>query len=124
MSFHEHKNENDNSVEFSIEKLKSILGNDPLFLQEFMNILHENLISISANFDKYLVEKNLVALRDESHKLRGTALSIQLEHLANLAYDLEKVQSIEEKNTTSLVHEIQKHIKTLLISLNEKKLNK
>ena len=123
MSFHEHKNENDNSVEFSIEKLKSILGNDPLFLQEFMNILHENLISISANFDKYLVEKNLVALRDESHKLRGTALSIQLEHLANLAYDLEKVQSIEEKNTTSLVHEIQKHIKTLLISLNEKKLN-
>ncbi|MDO8898584.1 MAG: response regulator, partial [Bacteroidales bacterium] len=85
------------SQKFNIETLKADLGDDPVFLREFLLVLQESLQKSIVEVRQYIEENNLEALHAAAHKLKGTAFSIQMNSLAMTAAKLEKI-----KNTESL----------------------
>ncbi|MBK9291481.1 MAG: response regulator [Bacteroidetes bacterium] len=79
---------------FSIEMLKNDLGQDENFLKEFLSVLAENLQESALSIRAAIDENNPAQFRSLVHKLKGTALSVRLEHLATLAGSAEKTEDI------------------------------
>jgi signal transduction histidine kinase/CheY-like chemotaxis protein/sugar lactone lactonase YvrE len=102
--------------DFSLSKLKNTLGDDPEFLHEFMKILYESLQKTVSVLEKFQKDNNLNLLREEAHKLRGTALSIQFERMADLALKLEKIDRHDNPEINALVNELIQLIKQLLLN--------
>jgi signal transduction histidine kinase/CheY-like chemotaxis protein len=107
------------SGDFSLTKLENTLGDDPVFLHEFMKILRESLQKSVSVLENFLEDNNLSLLREEAHKLRGTALSIQFDRMADLALRLEKIDKQENTEINNLVIELIQLIKLLLLQSEE-----
>lgn len=100
--------------EFSFEMLKDDLGDDPVFLREFLNILKESLLTSKAQLRQHIENKDFDLLFAEAHKLKGTAYSVNLVNLSNLAHSLEKYHELDSNDVNQLLHQIDENIAQLL----------
>lgn len=99
---------------FSMEILKQDLGDDRIFLREFLVVLHESLLQAKTDIRQHLKDSNPEALKAAAHKLKGTAFSINLDRLAQLAHQLEQLEDFKSDSVTSLVEELENSILDLL----------
>lgn len=89
----QHDSENQGQATgFSVELLKADLGTDPVFLKEFLLVLHESLEQTNEELNEAYQNNDREKLRSLAHKLKGTALTIKMDGLASLASQLEKVE--------------------------------
>lgn len=99
---------------FSMQLLKQDLGDDPVFLREFLLVLQESLIHSKADLREHLKNQNKDLLVAAAHKLKGTAFSINLNTLSQLAYQLEKTDRIDSSLTQQLVKQLEDYINHLI----------
>ncbi len=99
---------------FSMQLLKQDLGDDPIFLREFLLVLKESLIKSRADLRSFFEKKEMDALLAAAHKLKGTAFSINLNMLSQLAYQLEKTDDIESDLTEKLIKQLEDYIDVLI----------
>lgn len=90
---------------FDLENMKADLGDDPVFLREFLIVLKESLESTLETMRQCIENEDIVLLTEVAHKLKGTAFSIKTNALAAVAfrleqctaYDLDTIQQLYEK---------------------------
>lgn len=99
---------------FSLELLKNDLGEDPVFLKEFLLVLQENLLTSKSEIRIHFDAQNLAAYHEAIHKLKGTAFSIHLNVLAKLAVELEKIEDFSDKKVIATMIDFEKTIDDLL----------
>jgi HPt (histidine-containing phosphotransfer) domain-containing protein len=83
--------------------LKADLGDDPVFLREFLVVLQESLQKSLVEVRQFIEENDLEALRAAAHKLKGTAFSIQMNSLAVTAAKLEKIHDSSSLKRVSVL---------------------
>ena len=99
---------------FSMQALKEDLGDDPVFLREFLIVLKESLLRSKADLRHCVETANREGLSAAAHKLKGTAFSINLQTLSQLAYQLEKTEEITDSLAEKLLSDIEENIDQLL----------
>jgi PAS domain S-box-containing protein len=106
-------NEKENIDHFDLEQLRERIGNNDSIINKLMSMAKEN-------FKNYLIEqatnlktKDLRAINDGAHKLRGTASSLCFGVLAQLASSLEKIENFDEKSISDLLKEIEEEMENL-----------
>lgn len=99
---------------FSMEMLKEDLGDDRVFLHEFLLVLKESLVQAKSDLRLQLVNADHAALKAAAHKLKGTAFSINLESLSQLAQQLEIAEDIQSEEVINQVEAITQSIDDLL----------
>lgn len=106
-------------VGFSIELLKADLGNDPVFLKEFMLVLVENIEQSITELTEAFNSDTPEKIRALSHKLRGTALSIKMDHIASLASQLEKFGQIDKETAENTFGLLMTELHTIQLQVRE-----
>jgi signal transduction histidine kinase/ligand-binding sensor domain-containing protein/response regulator RpfG family c-di-GMP phosphodiesterase len=91
------------SITLDLELLRSELGNDPLFLKEFLLVLAENLEDTRSKFLEAIEKNDLDRMRSLAHKLKGTALSIRMNQLALQASEAEKIANLATADAQNLI---------------------
>lgn len=99
---------------FSMEMLKEDLGDDRIFLHEFLLVLQESLLQAKTDIRLHLNNNDQAALKAAAHKLKGTAFSINLESLSQLANQLEIAEDIQSEELKNQVDAIAQAIDDLL----------
>jgi signal transduction histidine kinase/CheY-like chemotaxis protein/ligand-binding sensor domain-containing protein len=107
------------SQRFTIETLKEDLGDDPVFLREFLVVLQESLQKSLVEVRQFIEENDLEALRAAAHKLKGTAFSIQMNSLAVTAAKLEKIHDSASPEARDSLIEIENQINNILPMVTE-----
>ena len=99
---------------FSMEMLKEDLGDDRIFLHEFLLVLQESLLQAKTDIRLHLNNNDQAALKAAAHKLKGTAFSINLESLSQLANQLEITEDIQSEELKNQVDAMAQAIDDLL----------
>lgn len=115
---HEDEIKNQNT-DFSVELLKADLGSDPTFLKEFLLVLAESLGQAQTEISEAYENGNLDKLHKHAHKLKGTALSIRLEHLAYHASETEKIDNIFSSEAQNLIQRLLSELSIAEIQVRE-----
>ena len=97
-----------------MQLLKQDLGDDPVFLREFLLVLRESLQRSKADLRLHLEQQNRDQLVAAAHKLKGTAFSINLNTLSQLAYQIEKTEDVNSQLCRQLVKQVEDYISKLL----------
>ncbi len=103
----------------SMEELRDDLGDDPLFMREFMVVLKESLIRSKADIRLCFEQKDGQALKAAAHKLKGTAFSISLSNLSQLATKIEKNPDIQNAETAAWITQVEAHIDHLMPQIEQ-----
>ena len=100
----------DNTVHFDLASLKTRLGNNETVIEQFIALITMNLdkptSTLIEELRNSLNQKDVVSLHATAHKLKGTALSSSLTHLANLASAIEKEKGLDKDSIEGLIDEI------------------
>ncbi|UFH52054.1 PAS domain S-box protein [Spirosoma sp. KNUC1025] len=110
------------NTHFDPQVLKTMAGDDSDFIRELMDAAEIELKN-SLSVILHLAEgMNVVGLKAAGHKLRGTALSAGMAHLAELAFSLEHLETTETYSVPDLLDQIQSEI-ALVLSLISDRVN-
>ena len=100
----------DNPIHFDLEALKTRLGNNEMVIKQFIALISMNLDKPTSilieDLRDALHQKDVARLHATAHKIKGTALSSSLPHLAELAYAIEKEQGLDKDSIDKLINEI------------------
>lgn len=111
--------ENLTANEFTIEILKADLGSDPNFLKEFLLVVCESLEQAKSELNQAFINHNIPQLHSHAHKLKGTALSIKMNHLATLAGQMEKFEQTETQSAQNHLTLMNNEIQTIILKVKE-----
>ncbi|KAA5534558.1 PAS domain S-box protein [Taibaiella lutea] len=104
---------------FDIEVMKAYFPDDIPALHELMKICEKELTKSMAAIAVSVRDKNLPELKQQAHKLKGSALMSGMEILSQLAYELEQLTLFEDKKITDMEQAVKTEIQYLLNVLNE-----
>ncbi|GAB1418720.1 two-component regulator propeller domain-containing protein [Bacteroidales bacterium] len=103
----------------SMSGLREDLGDDPVFLREFMAVLKESLIRSKAEIRLFYEQHNKEALSAAAHKLKGTAFSVSLSSLSQLAARIEKTDDLQNPEIGNCIHQAEAHIDHLMPQIEQ-----
>lgn len=103
----------------SMEGLREDLGDDPLFLREFMVVLKDSLIRSKADIRTHYAHQDMEALSASAHKLKGTAFSVSLSSLSQLAARIEKTENVMDAQVEHLIQQVEAHIDHLMPQIEQ-----
>ena len=97
-------------VHFNLESLRTRLGNNEVLIKQFIALITMNLdkptSTLIEDLRDALQQKDIAKLHATAHKIKGTALSSSLTHLAELAYAIEKEEGLDKDSIQALIDEI------------------
>lgn len=98
----------------NLQKLRDIVGADDAMLNVFLtsieNEIRKSLLELEENFR----QKDLTALKNGGHKLKGTALTAGLGLLADLAKEINTLTAFDETTVAGLLAATRRETETIL----------
>ncbi|RKD20283.1 hybrid sensor histidine kinase/response regulator [Pelobium manganitolerans] len=95
---------------FNTEKLKEFMGDDVESTRLVLSITIDELYKADQQLKALVASPNVKEISALGHKLFGTASGTGLEFMANIARDLESIETVDEKQLVSLYTLLHKEI--------------
>ncbi len=102
---------NDTLAHFNIERIKHYVGSDTETINYVLNLAIEELNASLQNIEHHVYNKNIKGIKETSHKLFGTSVTVGLEKLSLLARQLEGINI----NNQILISELFSKMKSEII---------
>jgi two-component system, sensor histidine kinase and response regulator len=99
---------------FNREEFEKRMGYDTAFINELINVTKGVLTGILEELKIALENQDLKHLRLEAHKLKGTALNLCMQPLADLANELEKRDQFDAEILSDKIHTLEEEITRVL----------
>lgn len=107
---------------FDLQHMKADLGDDPVFLREFLIVLKESLETTVETMQQCIENEDTELLKETAHKLRGTAFSIKMNTLASVAFRIEQCYDCDPEMVRPLFVKIREMIEAVLRQVHDEML--
>ena len=104
-------------------KLKELLGNNIDDFKEFLLLLKIELSNSLNELEDKFAKKDMMALRNTGHKLKGTALSVSLEKLSSIAANFDQLTHFDDAYINTLMEEARTETADILQLIEKNILN-
>ena len=98
----------------NFDKLKELIGNDTAAFKDFLLLIKSELNNSLNELESDYAQKDVAALKRTGHKLKGTALSADLEKLTGIAISFDKLTVFNETYIGALVEEARTETEIIL----------
>jgi PAS domain S-box-containing protein len=88
---------------FDIEKLKEYLGDDPKIIKEVLTLTIQELKNSTLKLKELVQKEDLLGLKSEGHKIKGSALTAGLDAMLKIALELESLAAYDKGQAEKLL---------------------
>jgi HPt (histidine-containing phosphotransfer) domain-containing protein len=78
-----------------ISKLEEFKNSDPVFFKELINVSLKNIEKIKKELFGHLHQRNIKAVKQSTHALKGVALNLDFKDLAELCASVEPFKDLD-----------------------------
>jgi HPt (histidine-containing phosphotransfer) domain-containing protein len=107
-------------VHYNAAALKKRLNIDDGLINKLLDVSKVDMRDCLAEMNRHAGSKDLIAFNKTGHKLRGVAISLGFERLAQQAKRAEVMNTLDEKGVSKLVTEITEEVNTIVKLLGSK----
>lgn len=102
------------SLHIDFDKLKEAVDNNPVAFKEMISLSKNELRQSLIELEERGKAKDIGGLRKAGHKLKGTALSANMEKLSRIAIEFDTLTVLDEAYLTELMVRLRSEIHTIL----------
>jgi len=107
-------------MHFDYNKLMERLDNDNELIDQLLVLTKEYLIDFIPKLESLIAENNIVGIKSHIHKMKGTALSVCFNNIAEQTAELELIDSFTDKKFQDLKLKISIEANYLINMISEK----